>query len=84
LRGIRGEPIGHAHSNPFVDTREYEVKFTDGTTEKNTVNVIADSMYAQIDNEGNMFQLLSEMVDHKKLEWRLTSRTVWLLWRVEM
>jgi hypothetical protein len=30
------------------------------------MNVIADNMYAQIDNEGNMFQLLDEIMDHKK------------------
>jgi hypothetical protein len=30
------------------------------------VNVIAKNMYAQVDNEGNMFQLLDEIMDHKK------------------
>ena len=66
LKGIGGEPVSRAHTNPFFDTREYEVKFTDGTTEKYTANVIANNMYAQVDDEGNMFQLLSEIVDHKK------------------
>jgi hypothetical protein len=28
--------------------------------------VIAENMYAQVDNEGNMFQLLDEIMDHKK------------------
>jgi hypothetical protein len=65
-KGIGGEAVGRAHTNPFFDTREYEVEFTDGTTEKYTANVIADNMYAQVDDEGNMFQLLSEIVDHKK------------------
>jgi hypothetical protein len=32
-KGIGGEAVGHAHANPFFDTREYEVKFTDGTIE---------------------------------------------------
>jgi len=65
-RGIDGEPIGCAHTNPYFDTREYEVQFTDGTVEKYTANVIADNMYAQIDDEGNTFQLLHEIMDHKK------------------
>jgi hypothetical protein len=30
------------------------------------MNVIADNMYAQVDDEGNMFQLLDEIMDHKK------------------
>jgi hypothetical protein len=32
-KGIGGGPVGHAHANPFFDTREYEVEFTDGTVE---------------------------------------------------
>jgi hypothetical protein len=32
-KGIGGEPVSHAHTNPFFDTREYEVEFTDGTIE---------------------------------------------------
>jgi hypothetical protein len=65
-KGISGDPIGRAHSNPFFDTREYDVEFTDGTTEKYAANVIAENMYAQVDDEGNMFQLLLEIMDHKK------------------
>jgi hypothetical protein len=65
-KGIGGEPVGHAHANPFFDTREYEVEFTDGTVERYAMNVIAENMYAQVDNEGNMFQLLDEIMDHKK------------------
>jgi hypothetical protein len=65
-KGIGGEPIGHAHSNPLFDTREYEVKFLDGTLERYATNFIADKMYAQVDNEGNMFQLLLVILDHKK------------------
>jgi hypothetical protein len=32
-KGIGGEAVGCAHANPFFDTREYEVEFTDGTIE---------------------------------------------------
>ncbi len=28
--------------------------------------MIADNIYAQVDDEGNMFQLLDEIMDHKK------------------
>jgi hypothetical protein len=65
-KGIGGEAVGCAHANPFFDTREYKVEFTDGTTERYTANVIAENMYAQVDNEGNMFQLLDEIMDRKK------------------
>jgi hypothetical protein len=65
-KGIGGKTVGRAHANPFFDTREYEVEFTNGTVERYAANVIAESMYAQVDNEGNMFQLLDEIMDHKK------------------
>jgi hypothetical protein len=64
-KGIGGEPVGHAHANPFFDMREYEVEFTDGTVERYATNVISKNMYAQVDDEGNMFQLLDEIMDHK-------------------
>jgi hypothetical protein len=64
-RGLDGEPIGRAHTNPLFDTREYEVEFTDGTHEKYQANVIAENMYAQVDDEGNEFILLDEITDHR-------------------
>jgi hypothetical protein len=65
-KGIGGEAVGHAHTNPFFDTREYKVEFTNGTIERYAAKVIAENMYAQVDDEGNMFQLLDEIMDHKK------------------
>jgi hypothetical protein len=66
-RGIGREPIGPAHSNPFFDMRECDIKFTDaGIMEKYAMNVIANNMYAQVDNKGNMFHFLLKIMDHKK------------------
>jgi hypothetical protein len=65
-KGIGGEPVGCAHAILFLDMIEYKVEFTDGTVERYAVNEIAQNMYAQVDNEGNMFQLLAEIMDHKK------------------
>jgi hypothetical protein len=31
-RGLDGEPLGRAHTNPLIDTREYDIEFSDGTT----------------------------------------------------
>jgi hypothetical protein len=61
-KGIGGEPVGHACANPFFDTREYEVEFTNGNIEQYAMNVIANNMYAQVDDKGNMFQLLDEIM----------------------
>jgi hypothetical protein len=51
--GLDGETIGCAHANPLFDMREYKIEFTDGTHEKYQANVIAENMYAQVDDEGN-------------------------------
>ena len=64
-RGLDGRPTGRAHSNPILDTREYDVEFTDGSVEKYRANIIAENMFAQVDDEGNMMRLMKEIVDHK-------------------
>ena len=63
-RGPDGAAIGRSHTNPLFDTREYDIKFTDGTSERYAVNIIAENMFAQVDEEGNQFQILSEITDH--------------------
>jgi hypothetical protein len=60
-----GNPVGLAHNNPILDTRLYEVEFPDGSTDAFSANVIAESMYSQIDDEGHSYQLLQEIIDHK-------------------
>ncbi len=64
-KGTSGKPIGCAQSNPFFDTREYVVEFSDGSTENYFANVSAECIYAQVDSEGNQYQLLSETTDHR-------------------
>jgi hypothetical protein len=64
-RGLDGEPLGRAYTNPLFDTREYDIEFTDGTTEKYQANLIAENMFAYVDDEGHQYLLLSEITDHK-------------------
>jgi hypothetical protein len=40
------------HNNPLFGTHEYDVEFTDRLHEQYQVNVIAENMYAQVDDEG--------------------------------
>ena len=46
--------------------REYEIEFTNGTHEKYQANVIAENMYAQVNDEGNEFLLLDTSRDARK------------------
>ena len=40
-RRLDGEAVGHTHANPFSDTKEYEIEFTDGSEDKYTANIIS-------------------------------------------
>jgi len=65
MKDGNGNPIGRAHSNPILDTRMFEVEFLDGTTQALAANVIAENMFAQVDQEGRRLMLLSEIIGHR-------------------
>ena len=65
-RSHDGSIKGKAHSNPMLDSRTYTVKFPDGRELKYAVNIIAESMWAQSDLDGNRYLLFDMIVDHKK------------------
>ena len=65
-RDSDGNPIGRSHTNPLLDTRQYKVEFPDGTEQEYAANIIAESMYAQCDSEGNQWLLMDSIVDHSK------------------
>lgn len=60
-----GKKIGNPHRNPMFDTREYIVEFPDQSRERYMANTIAENLYSQVDDEGNQFRLLEEIVDHR-------------------
>jgi hypothetical protein len=66
-RNSHGNPVGIANNTPLLDTREYELTFPDGSTDTYTANVIAENLYAQVDEYGRSFALLDEIIDHKRI-----------------
>ena len=60
-----GELIGTTHSNPWLDTSVYEVEFEDGAVERYNANIIAEHIYAQLDDQGNTVNMLDEIIDHR-------------------
>jgi hypothetical protein len=64
-RDESGNPIGTANTNPILDTCLYDVQFLDGRVETYAANIIAENIYSQLDNEGNRFLLLEEIMDHR-------------------
>ena len=66
-RDANGNTRGKAHSNPVLDSRVYEVQFSDGHTEEYAANVIADSIYAQVDDEGFEHIILDESLTTERM-----------------
>ena len=65
VKDHKGDPIGVANRNPILDTRVYEVEFTNGGQVELGTNVIAECMYAQCDVEGKQFHLIEAIINHK-------------------
>ena len=61
-----GKVKGTYNKNPILDTRVYDVMFPDGATCQYAANVIAESMYSQVDSNGHHTLLLKEITDHRK------------------
>jgi len=64
-RDDNGNPTGVRNDNPILDTRQYEIEFPDGEIHTYTANVIAESLYSQVDSEGHESLYLAEIMDHK-------------------
>jgi hypothetical protein len=67
-RDLGGNPKGVANANPILDTREYVVTFDNGDLTELNANLIAASMYAQCDPDGNQHVLLDSIIDHRRLD----------------
>ena len=63
-----GKPLGKRNQNPMLDSRMYDVEFPDGSTDSFTANIIAENLYAQIDQEGRSYSILKEIMGHRKSE----------------
>ena len=66
VKDFERQPIGNADKNPILDTRVYNVEFSDGENAHLGANIIAECMYAQCDIEGNQHSLMDHILDHRK------------------
>jgi hypothetical protein len=65
-RELDGTWKGCANANSMMDSRTYEIEFPDGRSDEYTANFIAENMYAQCHTEGNQFNIMDCIIDHKK------------------
>ena len=60
-----GRPIGTANENPILDTRMYEVEYLDGYKASMAANILAENMFAQVDDHGNRHVMFESIIDHR-------------------
>ncbi len=65
-RDAEGNLIGRENVNPILDTRIYDVQFPDGHVESYSANIIDENVYKQVDEEGQCYVLLDEIMNHCK------------------
>ena len=73
-----GHLKGHYNPNPLIDTSEYRVEFADGSTEEYAANLIAENIFAQVDNKGREHLLLDEIITHRTTDAALTMENCWI------
>ena len=62
----RGYPLGVYNEDPMLDSRIYEVMFPDGTINQYSSNLIAESIWSEVDADGRRQQLMEEIVGFEK------------------
>ena len=63
---MRMEPIGRPSNNPLLDSRQYEVEYSEGTVEVLAANIIAKNLLAQVDDQVHRRLMIDEIEDHRK------------------
>ena len=48
-----GNPIGRRHDNPIIESKLYEVEFSDGENISLATNGIAENTFSQVDKQGH-------------------------------
>ena len=64
-RNEMGELIGKSDPNPLMDSSYYEVEMEDGSLERYSANVIAESIYDSLDDQGYGRRSVIDIVDHR-------------------
>jgi hypothetical protein len=77
-RDQNGNCIGNSHPNPLLNTRMYQVEFTDGARQDYATNMIAEAIYSQVDDKGNQFLLFKDVIAHRKNSKAMKKEDMWI------
>ena len=72
LKDANDLSIVTANKNLILYTIVYEVKYVDGHKSSLTANVIAQNMFAQVNDEGNIHVLFDKIINHRRTALALT------------
>ena len=78
-RDSNGKAKGRLHDNPILNSRVYDVMFPDGAVKQYAANIIAENMWAQVDDEGHQYMMLDEITDHRKDQSAVTKDTQYVV-----
>ena len=65
VHNIDGRPIGFAHINPLIDSREHVIELDHGITDRMLENNIADKVCSKLDDKGIEIIKLKEIIEHR-------------------
>ena len=60
--------MGKSHNNPILDLRIYKVQSEDGRIGEYIANIIAESIYSNIEEEGCSHSILDGIIGHRRSE----------------
>ena len=71
---LDGNNIGKHHPDMSLNTTMYEVQFDDGHTESYAAKIIAESIYEQLDDEGNKLSILKRLLNISEIIWQFLKK----------
>ena len=60
--------ISTHHTTPIMDSQEYQVHFTDSSFNNYLDNLLIENLYSQVDEYGNIYELLKGIIYHRIME----------------
>ena len=58
MKDANVSPNGVANENPILDSQMYELEYNEGHNASLAANIIAENLFAQVDQAGNRFTIL--------------------------
>ena len=71
--------MGKYRKDTILDTRVYDILFPDGTMSQYAANLLAENIWSQVDSEGNRYQIMDHVADHKKDNTAIRYNEAWMI-----